>query len=437
MIGKTRESLREAPANREANMSYTLWLIEEIGREIQFMEQLRPGWFRLVMDDPLWMQFQFGRLVVMKLNRDHHWLALEEDALGERAGSLGSWQWEESELTPGSMAESTSPNCGRSSSRNGFYFSSKDASGLEWSHIIHAHRMYLQRIAQDESNPPVVMPPERNTAEMPPRVQDAQALEQPSSAGRDCGGELSKFEGETRVVPSAEAYVRALKQLGDRVTPQDRAMLQAHFHAPRREATATQIAGWAFVSGGVPTVNQRYGTLGRALAETLGLAPSSRSRRHAALVDGVVARVEGAARVCVADAARGGRSPETRWDGCRRWSQSRWRRPHATDEKLTEGASMRVVVNAYERNPHARRRCIEHHGSACCICGFDFGKVYGAALAGFIHVHHLRALSDIKSEYAVNPVEDLRPVCPNCHAALHAGGECRSIEEVRRMMGKG
>jgi 5-methylcytosine-specific restriction protein A len=98
---------------------------------------------------------------------------------------------------------------------------------------------------------------------------------------------------------------------------------------------------------------------------------------------------------------------------------------------------MRVVVNAYERNPHARRRCIEHHGSACCICGFDFGKVYGAALAGFIHVHHLRALSDIKSEYAVNPVEDLRPVCPNCHAALHAGGECRSIEEVRRMMGKG
>lgn len=103
---------------------------------------------------------------------------------------------------------------------------------------------------------------------------------------------------------------------------------------------------------------------------------------------------------------------------------------------LVEGAVCRVTVNAYERNPEARQRCIDAHGTACCICGFSFGSVYGAVAQGYIHVHHLRPLSDIRAEYVVDPVEDLRPVCPNCHAVLHLGGECRSIDDVRRLLGR-
>ena len=34
----------------------------------------------------------------------------------------------------------------------------------------------------------------------------------------------------------------------------------------------------------------------------------------------------------------------------------------------------------------------------------------------------------------VDPVADLRPVCPNCHAVIHLGGACRTIEEVRRLL---
>lgn len=101
---------------------------------------------------------------------------------------------------------------------------------------------------------------------------------------------------------------------------------------------------------------------------------------------------------------------------------------------LSEGAVRVVAVNAYERNPEARRLCIEHHGTACCICGFSFGAVYGKVAEGYIHVHHLRPLSEVGGEYEVDPVEDLRPVCPNCHAVLHLGGECRSIEEVRELL---
>ena len=48
-------------------------------------------------------------------------------------------------------------------------------------------------------------------------------------------------------------------------------------------------------------------------------------------------------------------------------------------------------------------------------------KVYGDIGKGFIHVHHLTPLWDIRQGYEVNPVKDLRPVCPNCHAMLHRG----------------
>ena len=34
-------------------------------------------------------------------------------------------------------------------------------------------------------------------------------------------------------------------------------------------------------------------------------------------------------------------------------------------------------------------------------------------------VHHLTPLSEIEEEYEVDPINDLRPVCPNCHAIIH------------------
>ena len=93
-----------------------------------------------------------------------------------------------------------------------------------------------------------------------------------------------------------------------------------------------------------------------------------------------------------------------------------------------------VVVNAYERSPVARSRCISHYGPMCLVCGFSFGSVYGSLAEGFIHVHHVKPLSEIGEEYEVDPIADLRPVCPNCHAIIHLGGGCRSILEVKALM---
>lgn len=103
-------------------------------------------------------------------------------------------------------------------------------------------------------------------------------------------------------------------------------------------------------------------------------------------------------------------------------------------DQLVEGAVRQVSVNAYERNPVARARCIEAYGAICVVCNFDFGAMYGSSASGFIHVHHIKALASIGTRYEVNPIEDLRPVCPNCHAVIHMATPARSIEEVKAML---
>jgi hypothetical protein len=99
----------------------------------------------------------------------------------------------------------------------------------------------------------------------------------------------------------------------------------------------------------------------------------------------------------------------------------------------TEGAKSKIVVNQYERNPQARRKCIEKLGSKCLICGFDFEKVYGKNFKGKIHVHHIKQLSQINEKYELNPETDLIPVCPNCHMILHSKGnnEVFTPEQVK------
>lgn len=101
-----------------------------------------------------------------------------------------------------------------------------------------------------------------------------------------------------------------------------------------------------------------------------------------------------------------------------------------------EGAIQKVTVNAYERNVTARKKCVEHYGASCFICGFDFGKVFGELGYGFIHVHHLQPLSEIKAKYQVNSINDLRPVCPNCHAMIHRRSPSLSIEEIQVVLSR-
>lgn len=105
-------------------------------------------------------------------------------------------------------------------------------------------------------------------------------------------------------------------------------------------------------------------------------------------------------------------------------------------EKYSEGAKKKITVNAYERDTKARNKCIEIKGLNCAVCKINFEETYGNIGIGYIHIHHIKPLSEINDTYSVNPETDLIPVCPNCHSMLHRTKETLSVEMLKSMYNK-
>lgn len=110
--------------------------------------------------------------------------------------------------------------------------------------------------------------------------------------------------------------------------------------------------------------------------------------------------------------------------------------PNEVDSTVeySEGKTKKVLVNNYERNSIARKKCIEHFGLSCQVCTINFKEIYGEIGENFIHVHHKVDIATIGKEYSINPITDLIPVCPNCHSMLHKRKPSYSIEELKLMM---
>jgi 5-methylcytosine-specific restriction protein A len=108
--------------------------------------------------------------------------------------------------------------------------------------------------------------------------------------------------------------------------------------------------------------------------------------------------------------------------------------PNDTKENFFEGIKRTITVNSYERNSKARELCVKHWKAVCVVCGFDFETTYGELGKGFIHVHHLIPVSQVGKTYQVNPVNDLRPVCPNCHSMLHRKEPPLEIDELKKRL---
>ncbi|MBC7525341.1 MAG: HNH endonuclease [Flavobacterium sp.] len=96
----------------------------------------------------------------------------------------------------------------------------------------------------------------------------------------------------------------------------------------------------------------------------------------------------------------------------------------------TEGTPNQVILTKYERNPHAREECIKYYGLSCIICKFNFEEVYGDIGKNFIHVHHLNQISEVGKKYNIDPINDLRPVCPNCHSMIHKRKKAFSLKDI-------
>ncbi len=232
-------------------------------------------------------------------------------------------------------------------------------------------------------------------------------------------------------VPSTEEYISGLSAVEPRLSEAQRRLLVEQYQAPYRSVTAPQLAQLAGVQPW-KYVNLLYGRSGHMFSEETGLFPTRGANGKywwwSAWSDGD-ATPQGfvwTMRVQVAEALE----------------KLGWVTPGETqipeeilyEDHLVEGTTWRITVNAYERNREARRKCLEYYGSSCVVCELDLGSVYGPVAQGFIHVHHLKPLAEIGREYEVDPIADLRPICPNCHAIIHIGRRTRSIKEVKESM---
>ena len=88
-----------------------------------------------------------------------------------------------------------------------------------------------------------------------------------------------------------------------------------------------------------------------------------------------------------------------------------------------------MIVTRAERNPKNRKDCLNHWGYKCRVCSFDFGQVFGGVANEYIHVHHHNPLA-FSGEIVSDPVNDMSPLCPNCHAVAHLHVPPYSIEEL-------
>ena len=89
----------------------------------------------------------------------------------------------------------------------------------------------------------------------------------------------------------------------------------------------------------------------------------------------------------------------------------------------TEGERKHVTkeTEVIYRNPTLRQQCLDKYGYQCQCCGMDFAAMYGEDLgANFIEVHHLKPISTFETDgVPANFLENLVPLCSNCHAMIH------------------
>lgn len=105
-----------------------------------------------------------------------------------------------------------------------------------------------------------------------------------------------------------------------------------------------------------------------------------------------------------------------------------------TTAMLVEGATVQQTIDRRERNKQAREECIALKGCRCMVCGFDFETVYGPVGRNYIEVHHLKPISQTDDEHEVS-VDDLVPLCANCHAMAHRRSpEPFTPEELKAMI---
>jgi hypothetical protein len=103
---------------------------------------------------------------------------------------------------------------------------------------------------------------------------------------------------------------------------------------------------------------------------------------------------------------------------------------------VNEGQRRLVLHLQRERNQAVVRKKKKLAGLLDCeVCGFSFGRAYGAAASDYCEVHHLLQLSAVENTTKTR-MEDLAVLCANCHRVVHLRNPPYTLNEVRNMLSK-
>lgn len=103
-------------------------------------------------------------------------------------------------------------------------------------------------------------------------------------------------------------------------------------------------------------------------------------------------------------------------------------------EGFAEGKEIQRLVTTHERNPINKQICLSAKGYRCEACGVLLEELYGPVAKNYIQVHHSTPVASMGDDYVVKPLEDLHPLCPNCHAIAHRRNPPYSIEQIKKML---
>ena len=113
----------------------------------------------------------------------------------------------------------------------------------------------------------------------------------------------------------------------------------------------------------------------------------------------------------------------------------------ADEPDIQEAEEGRVLTRLHrirERNRKLVAACkaaaLKKFGRLRCVaCSFDFAKIYGPTVEGFIEVHHTKPVHTL-AEGDKTSVNDLALLCANCHRVVHSSRRWLSVDEVKRLI---
>ncbi len=118
---------------------------------------------------------------------------------------------------------------------------------------------------------------------------------------------------------------------------------------------------------------------------------------------------------------------------------------YSENDVVLEGKSETKTSRTKARSKKLREAAIQYytkHGKIkCAVCGFDFTEMYGELGVGYIQMHHEKPICQYSDEgfarYIKEAIQDMKPVCANCHCIIHRNGShMLTIEELKDIIKK-